>query len=175
MSEFLPAVEYVLAREGGYVNLHDDMGGETNFGITQKMYNRYLSNIRDDRKLSVKDMSRDTAIKVYDMMFWRGKLYDKIINQKLCNYIFDMSVNMGYAQSIKLVQRSLWAANHEISFVDDDGIMGSRTLDEINNAGAVLLNPLIAERAGFYRCLAAANDSQKQFLEGWLNRCYHVA
>lgn len=175
ISEFLPAVEFVLANEGGYSNNPHDTGGATNYGITQRTWISYLmrrSNIRAPSH--VKDITKADAIDCYKVMFWDGKLYDKIICQKLCNYIFDMIVNHGDNQGIKLVQRALFAVNHKFKFIEDDGILGNKTLDEINNASAVLIAPLMAERAGFYRGLAAHDASQKVFLNGWLNRCYRI-
>ena len=175
ISEFLPAVQFVLLNEGGYSHNPVDPGGCTNFGITQRTWVSYLikTNKRDNR--NVKDITKTDAIDVYKVMFWNGHLFDKILCQKLCNYIFDMCINHGEHQAIVLVQRALWAVNHQYKFIDDDGVLGNQTLDEINNASAVLLNPLISERAGFYRLLVSAHSSQDVFLEGWLNRCYRIA
>ena len=36
--EFDDIIEKVLQHEGGYVNDKDDLGGETNYGITKRFY-----------------------------------------------------------------------------------------------------------------------------------------
>ena len=41
MSEFQPALQKVLAHEGGYVNDPDDPGGETYKGIAHNMHSKW--------------------------------------------------------------------------------------------------------------------------------------
>ena len=40
-SNFEKMLKFVLQREGGYVNDPNDLGGETNKGITHTTYNSY--------------------------------------------------------------------------------------------------------------------------------------
>ena len=181
MANFDDAVNYVLENEGSYSNNESDKGGETNFGLSfrflksiplENMSNYGLS-YSDDEHLSqlIKDMHIDTAKNVYQGEFWNDHKFSEIEYQNICDYYFDMAVNHGHAQATKLVQRSTWAtqAGYRKQIVDD-GVFGEKTLSVIN--GINIFPSLIAERAGFYRCLVAKDPSQEPNLEGWLNRAY---
>ena len=39
--EYQHCLEMILHHEGGYVNHPDDPGGETNLGVTKKVYDAY--------------------------------------------------------------------------------------------------------------------------------------
>lgn len=171
MTDFDTAVTFVLANEGGLIEDASDPGGITNFGISL----RFLTSLNQNYDPTfVKLMTIDQAKLIYKNEFWAHNPYYQIINQRVCNYVFDAAVNMGPATAIKIVQRALWALNKQINFVADDGILGAKTLDAINNAGFLLCGPLLAERAGYYRQLAASNPDQKKFIDGWLNRAYRI-
>lgn len=167
MADFEEAVNFVLANEGGYVNNPNDPGGETNFGISQKFLEKY--------NRAAKKITKEEAIFVYKKFFWEDVGYESIEEQKICNYIFDMAVNHGKTQAIKITQRALWPYfSGNLAYIVDDGILGSRTMLEINHQGINLKYTLQSERAGFYRLLVALEPSRKEFLNGWLNRCYRI-
>jgi len=182
MAEFNSSVEYVLKNEGDLVDHPHDKGGITNRGISfnflksishQKMafYGLAYTNGEELRKL-IKDMSLETAKKVYKGEFWDDYFFKNIHYQSICNYFFDMSVSHGIQQATKIVQRALWACNVNRANLIDDGIFGLNTLATINAYEEYLLFTMHAERAGFYRLIVAKDSSQEVFLNGWLNRCY---
>lgn len=160
MSSFEIAIERVLKHEGGYVNNPADKGGETNYGISKRSY----------PNLDIKNLSLDQAKAIYKRDFWdRGK-YALINNDLVAAKVFDLSVNMGASQAIKILQRALRACDLQVA---EDGILGSQTLVAINTMepGSLII-ALRSEVAGFYRSLVAAKPSQVVFLNGWLNRAY---
>jgi lysozyme family protein len=160
-SKFLKAFDYMLKHEGGYVNDRADPGGETRYGISKRSY----------PNLNIKDLTRDQARKIYHRDFWTKARCESIDDEGLSVKLFDLCVNMGIPQAVKLIQRALRAAG--ISVVED-GILGSATLAAINKADPTdLLAALKSEAAGFYRLIAQANPSQKRFIDGWLSRAYH--
>jgi lysozyme family protein len=67
-SEFLTAVERVLADEGGYVCNPSDPGGETNFGITKRSY----------PDLDIKGLTREDAIAIYWRDWWTKYGFDRL-------------------------------------------------------------------------------------------------
>ena len=52
--EYQECLEMILHHEGGYVNHPDDPGGETNLGVTKKVYDAYCKK----NNLRPKDMKR---------------------------------------------------------------------------------------------------------------------
>jgi lysozyme family protein len=182
MADFTTAVNVVLGNEGGFVDTPNDSGGATNFGISL----RFLRDVPIERlrkygifKLpeelnveDIKDLTADQARLIYKGEFWDHARFDEIQNQKCCTYIFDMAVNHGITQAIKIAQRSTWAAYAHINLIKDDGVLGSETLSCINSLKEFCLPTLMAERAGFMRLIAAKNSKDEEFLHGWLSRCY---
>lgn len=168
MTEFQQAVEYVLKWEGGLEEDANDPGGITAYGISY----RFLKSVKPETtEDDIRHLTRDSAIIIYKQYFWEGKMYDKILNQNVCNYLFDTDVNEGAAMACKIAQRALWSLNHDMSLLDD-GVLGSQTLDAINHAGFLLLPPLRSERAGYYRLLIALNPNDKRYQKDWLRRSY---
>ena len=179
MSKFEPAVEYVLEREGGLNENPNDLGGITNFGISL----RFIREISLERlrrygifepitDQTIRNLAVDQAKFIYKGEFWNEAPFHEIEYQEICNYVFDMCVNLGIYQGIKLLQRAIWASMRNRYVLKDDGILGSNTISEINLCNGGLLSILIAIRACFYAQIAALNPSQKINLEGWLNRAY---
>jgi len=182
VSNFEDAVEYVLNREDGYVDSPNDSGGATNFGISL----RFLRSLTEENQRrygifepineqTIKDLSVEQAQCIYKGEFWEHARFAAIRDQLVCNYVFDMAVNCGIAQSIKIVQRSLWALSYSRKFLADDGILGDHTLKRLNIILPDMLLPvLVASRASYYRLLAEIRPKDKENLEGWLNRAYRI-
>ena len=180
MFKFEHAVEYVLKHEGGLSENPNDAGGITNFGIswrflkslsvaTLKGYGIYVDDgvTQDDVRL----LSIEQAKDIYLGEFWNHSAFEKIETQDVCNYVFDMAVNMGINPSIKCAQRATWAVMRKREIIKDDGILGPKSIQMINQCGTVLLYSLRSERAGYYR-IVAEKPEQDIFLMGWLNRAY---
>ena len=78
--------------------------------------------------------------------------------------IFDTCVNMGVHTGSRLAQLSL-------GIEPADGIIGSQSLRVINGADEELfLAKFALAKLQHYADLCTANDSQKKYLLGWLNR-----
>ena len=180
MSDFDIAVNFVLKNEGGLEENSKDPGGITNYGISLRFlkstnnlkYDFNGDGLLDERE--IKELTEENAKIIYKNEFWNHAHFDKIINQSLCNYLFDMACNQGLAVAIKSCQRALWALNKQRNIVVDDGVLGDKTLDEINHGGMVLIPALMAERANYYRMLVLINADLKEDLDGWLNRAYRI-
>jgi lysozyme family protein len=159
-SKFLKAFDYVMYHEGGYVNDPQDAGGETKYGISKRSY----------PNLDIKKLTRDQARQIYFVDFWMKAKCEDITDENIAAKLFDLCVNMGIAQAVKLIQRALRAAGKEVV---EDGIIGSATLAAVNGADSTdLLAALKSEAAGYYRLVAKINPTQRRFIEGWLLRAY---
>lgn len=181
MANFDSAVSFVLKNEGELSEDAADPGGITNWGISLRFLREVPSEILKRAGIfepideqTIRDLTRDQAIILYRTEFWEQGPFEKIQNQTLANYIFDMCVNFGTAQAIKLTQRAICACQKMRDYVKDDGVLGPRTLMGINQCSFMLVPAMIAQRDGFYRRLVALNSARKADLDGWLNRCYRT-
>lgn len=183
MGDFNKAVDFVLENEKGLSENPNDAGGITNFGISLRFLRELPSeNLRrygifeitmSDQ--TIRDLTRDQAKFIYRGEFWEVAPFEKIKSQRVCDYVFDMACNCGVAQSIKIIQRSLWAVFFNRDVVKDDGILGEQTLTRLNFlSDNEILPVLIANRASYYRLLAEIRPKDKENLNGWLNRCYRI-
>lgn len=99
-------LQFVLKREGGYINDPNDLGGETNKGITYKTYNAY----RKSKNLparSVKYITDSEVKEIYYNNYYKAVGADKIKNPKLAAIMFDTAVNMGVSKAKTFLQKSI--------------------------------------------------------------------
>lgn len=163
-STFKEALEFVLEREGGYVDNPADHGGATNYGVTQKTYNKY----RDFWKLplnDVKSITLDEVYKVYED-YWNTCESDKLCRTHPRTAIvhFDFALNAGTRQAAKTLQRS-------IGGLLVDGIIGPKTLaGTLASTDIELAADYLENRKVFYHGLARDDETQRVFLKGWLKR-----
>lgn len=181
MAIFKNALDFVLANEGGFVDNPNDSGGTTNFGISLRFLRELPSYSLGKYQIyepiteqTIRDLSKNQAALIYENEFWNVAGFRLIDSQKVCNYLFDMAVSMGLATSIKLAQRAIWATYLDKTVVKDDGVLGPFTLSAINDLSERLFAPLVATRAAYYRLLVEKFPKNKEFLNGWLNRCYQI-
>jgi uncharacterized protein with LGFP repeats len=146
VSAFSKALQFTLMAEGGYSDDPSDLGGPTNYGITQGTY----TNSRSNKGLGYKSVSlitQEEAKDIYYQDYWLAPGCDKL-SEKLAICHFDASVNSGSGSS----QRFLNAAQNN---------GGS----EIDKARAYC-----NARESFYYEIVKYDARQKTFLQGWLNR-----
>lgn len=179
MISFDEAVEYVLRNEGGLVDDPTDRGGVTKYGISL----RFLKSLglsydfNQDGIINEKEIIKLTleqAKSIYKHEFWDDK-FEQINEQRIVNYLFDMHINMGREQSVKIVQRALWACGLSRTAIKDDGILGFNTIKAINDTIRTfdaLLPAMRSERASVFRIIVCKKPEQQKFLNGWLNRAY---
>lgn len=149
MSEkFLKAINRVLGNEGGYVNDPQDPGGETNWGISKRSY----------PSLSIKELTRDQAIAIYEKDFWIPAHCEEL-SDGAGYQLLDSAVNHGISQSIHLIQRALGIA--------DDGIFGTHTLETLQATSETdFIMLFLAERLEFMSKL----KKWDRFGRGWARR-----
>ena len=126
--------------EGGYVNNPNDLGGETNFGITKSTYDLYRKSKGLQLK-SVKDITSEEIEEIYYKKYYQASGADKLEDEKLALVHFDTAVNMGISR-----------ANNFLVLSSKD------------------INKYLKLRKDKYIEFAQRNTSQKVFLKGWLNR-----
>lgn len=175
MSDFETAIPTILRHEGGFNNDPVDAGGATNYGVSLRWLKAQglLEDLEQqdrtqDEIVVVKSMTQEQAAALYKAYWWNPYNYGAIDSQLVATKIFDCAVNMGGPRAHRIVQHVLGMLPNQI-----DGILGAKTLAEINAAGAA---PLVVQiqnmQAAFYRQLVAANPARAKFLDGWLRRAY---
>lgn len=168
MPSHIDAIEKVLKHEGGFVNIPQDRGGATNFGITKKVYDEWMRKRTGNPKYEstideIKKMPRGNAILIYKENYWDKIKGDQIKDYAAAFLIFDAAVNSGVSQAIRTAQRILG--------IVPDGVAGSEFLKHLNNSNPKdFAQKYLKEREDFYKALVAKNPSQKIFEKGWLNR-----
>lgn len=185
MADFAAAVAFVLHNEGGFNDDPADSGGATNFGISL----RFLREVPAERLRKygifapcetlgvehIRELTVDQARLIYRGEFWEMAPFENISVQRICNAVFDCCVLHGIVAGIKIMQRCFWAINGHPAETLDDGILGARTTEAVNlyHPDAIVI-AFRAEHAGYCRMIAEIRPKDREFLDGWLKRCYTI-
>ena len=164
MSPFDKALAFVLRQEGGYVNDPDDPGGATNYGVTQKAFDRWLASIGREPYPVKEIVSSDVRLFYHDW-YWVATKADEM-DWPLQLVFFDGAVNKGAVKHLH-EQDTMSRLLQRAAGVDVDGMVGPKTL-----AAAKDVSPhdLLWARVGFYRRLAKRKRRLLKFLPGWIRR-----
>jgi hypothetical protein len=178
------ALERVLKNEGGYVNNKDDLGGETNFGITKAtaLENKSLwSQYGWDGNMRTMPLAFAKA--VYRQRYWDKVQGDRLhdIHPLLADHLFDFAVNAGTGNAVKHLQRALNVLNRkQVDYADVgvDGALGQGTFRSleayVRKRGQTgienLIMALVAMQWGHYLAIAEAREANETFANGWLER-----
>jgi lysozyme family protein len=156
MSEgnFKKCLDLVLKSEGGWVNHPSDPGGETNLGVTKRVWEEYVGHPVE----SLKKLTKDDVAPMYEQKYWRP-CYGEVLHRGLDFVVFSMGVNAGPGRSVKLLQQSIGCVS--------DGVIGPRTRELISASNTATLIAKFSEtRREYYRAL----KNFPVFGKGWLAR-----
>lgn len=181
MGLFEEALKETLGIEGGYSDNKKDLGGKTNWGITEALAREY-GYLGDMKTLTVQEASR-----IYKEAFWQ-KLKCDSIGKKcpgLAKKVFDTGVNVGTGRAGMWLQRLLNALNLQESKYADitvDGAIGARTLASLDSfvtwrgqAGEiVLLKGLNCLQGAYYVDISERRPDNEEFTFGWINKRIHL-
>jgi lysozyme family protein len=154
---FNEIIEKVLEHEGGYVNDPNDLGGETNYGITKRFY----------PDVDIKNLTREQAKDIYKRDYWDKNRVESL-PENLWHIFFDMCVNMGRGTAVKILQR---AANGKGRDIDVDGGLGPATIKALKG---VETERVRAYRVKYYADLVTKKPEQDRFYFGWFRRSMEV-
>tara|TARA_Y100001937_G_scaffold61144_1_gene83587 strand:- start:23 stop:532 length:510 start_codon:yes stop_codon:yes gene_type:complete len=159
-NKFSEALEIILHHEGGYVNHPKDPGGETNLGVTKRVYEEFGGT------KEMKELTKEDVEPIYKKNYWdRVKGDDLPLGLDLC--IFDFAVNAGPGRAAKFIQRLV---NTTV-----DGGIGPNTLGKINeyvdNYGIEqTISSYALMRQNYYEGLSTFDT----FGKGWTRRVSEV-
>ena len=112
----------ILHHEGGYVNHPKDPGGETNKGITKRVYENWCIE-QDLFQKEMKDLKISDVAPIYKNNYWDRVKADALPHGvDLC--VFDFSVNAGTGRGAKYLQTIVGAVS--------DGAIGPNTLRQVD-------------------------------------------
>tara|TARA_B100000035_G_scaffold274231_1_gene250505 strand:- start:1470 stop:1997 length:528 start_codon:yes stop_codon:yes gene_type:complete len=95
-------LELILHHEGGYVNHPKDPGGETNMGVTKRVYDEWCIT-EDLAPKEMKDLQFEDVAPIYKKNYWDRVKGDNLPSGlDLC--IFDFGVNAGTGRAAKFIQ-----------------------------------------------------------------------
>lgn len=152
------------AKRSGWSNHPLDKGGPTQCDVTLTTYRTYCK--RKAYPTPTEEALRHIPFlhwkEILKKSFWDLWQADRIDNQSLAELIVDWVWGSG-GKSIRTAQK--------IIGVEADGIVGDKTISEINVANPKLLfSRLHVGRVEYVKSIVKRNPSQKIWLRGWLNR-----
>ena len=156
MSNFDKCLQIILHHEGGYVNHPKDPGGETNLGVTKRVYEEH-GGTKD-----MKDLEFEDVAPIYKKSYWDRVKGDELpAGLDLC--VFDFGVNAGTGRAAKYLQTM-------IGTVADGGIGPNtlRALDEYVSLHGIneTIENYQANRQRYYEKL----KTFETFGRGWTRR-----
>lgn len=154
---FREALEKVLKHEGGYVNDKNDLGGETNLGVTKKTYTQWCME-QDFHPKDMKDLTVDDVEPIYKRNYWDRMKCDEL-DPGVAYFIFDFGVNSGPKRAAEYLQSAVGCAI--------DGSIGPITIAAANEKDSIhIIDQLHRERQHFYEKL----KTFEHFGKGWTRR-----
>ena len=111
-------LELILHHEGGYVNHPKDPGGETNLGVTKRVYEEW-GGTKEMVDLTVEDVAP-----IYEKNYW-GRVKGDNLPSGLDLCVFDFAVNAGPGRAAKYLQSMIGTTV--------DGGIGPNTLRAVGN------------------------------------------
>lgn len=163
-------VPHILKFEGGWSNDPDDLGQETNMGVTLKTYKLYCrrKGYPEPTVERLKNLSKEEFTDILKTMYWDACKADMIQSQSVANAIVDWAWHSGTCTAVKEVQKVLG--------VSADGVIGNITLSAINSYSPLPLFGLIKQtRIAYIERICNARPANNKFKKGWYNRINAIA
>ena len=168
-------IEATIGKEGGYSNHPADKGGETMWGITERVARKH------GYRGAMRELPRTTAVRIYTDEYWVDPGFDRVasIMPVVAEELFDTGVNLGSAVAALWLQMCLNAFNRQgLLYADirEDTDIGPATLRALEAYAAarkedgsrVMLKALNGLQAARYIDLSRSRQANEAFVYGWL-------
>ena len=154
------SLEVILHHEGGYVNHPKDPGGETNMGVTKRVYEDF-GGTKD-----MKELTKEDVEPIYKKNYW-DRVKGDDLPDGLDLMIFDFAVNAGTGRAAKFIQKLV---NTTV-----DGGIGPNTLGKIKEYVVTYgieetITSYALMRQNYYESLSTFDT----FGRGWTRRVSEV-
>jgi lysozyme family protein len=168
-------IEATIGKEGGYSNHPSDRGGETMWGITERVARKH------GYAGAMRSLPRDKAVAIYRQEYAIDPGFAAVaaISPRIGEELFDTGVNMGPAIPAVWFQEWLNAFNGQGRLYPDikeDGDIGPGTLNAFRaylkargaEAERVMLDALNCSQGERYKVLARGRAANEDFVFGWI-------
>ena len=168
----------IIKTEGGYTDHASDLGGATNYGITEAVARKH------GYDGDMRDLPLELAFSIYKKDYWDVNRLSEIelISPSIAKEVADTGVNMGVKVAAKFLQRALNTLNLKGELYKDlavDGAIGDITINALvlylshrgKQGELVLLRMLNSLQGARYIEITEAREANEDFIFGWfLNR-----
>jgi lysozyme family protein len=157
---FQECLEHILKSEGGYVNHPSDPGGETNLGVTKRVWQDWVK--RELQPDEMRHLTPEQVAPLYKAKYWDAVHGDELPSGvDLC--VFDCAVNAGVSRAARFLQ-------HAVK-VQQDGVIGPGTMKAVEETPPVaIIADFCAQREFHYKSL----QTFPTFGKGWMARLDRV-
>lgn len=155
------SLDAVLKHEGKWVNDPADPGGETNLGVTKRVYLAWCKLGKIPPK-SMRALTPQDVEPIYKAQYWDAVQGD-LLTKGVDYVMFDTAVLSGPVQAVKWLQQAIG--------VKADGHVGAVTLAAVKAAVPLLtITRIMQYRLGLYQRL----KGWVRFGKGWTRRLNEV-
>ena len=157
---FEECLAHILRSEGGYVNHPQDPGGETNLGVTRRVWQDWVKReLHDDE---MRHLTPELVGPLYKARYWDA-VHGDVLPAGLDLCVFDCAVNAGVSRAARFLQHAVGAV--------EDGVLGPKTLALIQEKNpATLIADFCDQREAHYKSL----PTFATFGKGWMARLDRV-
>lgn len=166
MSDFDPAFDFLKPHEwrddatGDYHVDPNDPGGETKYGISKRAH----------PTVDIETLTFEGAKHLYYIYYWSIPGIYQLRDQDLANKVFDLCVNAGTSQGIKILQEALGYCGLP---VEVDGRLGDNTASVANQCDpGRLLTVLKFAAERYYNEIMVEHPALRRYRSDWLARAY---
>lgn len=177
--------------EAGYVNNPNDLGGETNHGITYAVAMRHKNELVRNFKWdgTMRNLTVPMARHIYILDYWNKCYLDHVVvrHVELADKLFDIAINAGVSRAGRWFQEIVASlgnngrynkASSNPRFID--GWIGKGTMEAYEGVikargelgKQIILHALIAKQTVHYVDISLSRQANQTFTFGWLRRAY---
>lgn len=163
MTDVSAVIDGVIEREGGFVNVKQDNGGPTKFGITAATLGEWWDLGRPATADEVAHLSVADARAIYFARYVDEPGFRAIPHQTVLAVVVDDAVLSGPTTATQHLQAALG--------VKADGVIGPATRQALQHCDAdAVVRGLVKARCLHYGRIVRDAPGQRVFLVGWLTR-----
>lgn len=163
--------------EGGYSSRENDLGKETNYGITQNSLDEYIawkSSIKTGKDFpsNVKDLSNKQAMQILDEMYYHRYGIAKITNLALARNTFDEEMNQGTNAVRDLTLSINEIKGKNISLSNTVSTSLANVVNNLSSQETIKVNDLLTQKRmeRYFDSVDRHPRENINNLRGWYNR-----